>query len=428
MTEFGLFPAEIVVCTLGTRGDFQPFLEIAAALKARGHDVTILSNANWQREAEDRGLQFVPIAPRDQSQSGRDDRHFFLANTLPSFRQSYEFVAHRVATGAQPLLVYRSNMVGVQAAAQRLALRAAKIFLQPSALRSHISPPWPMSVLTKGPIAGLGRSVAVPALYTLADIFGPYRRPVRQFRRAVGVPTHTHWRRASDQDDIVLLLCPRWFAMPQPDWPARLSATGFVYAATSRPNRETRAFVAQRGAPIIFTPGTGVTDTVTFFEKAADCLRSAGSTGIFLSRNIPEKFQYDPDILCKDYLDLGAVLPLAKALFHHGGVGTAAQAFRAGIPQIILPGRFDQPDNAIRTARLGLGAAILSERFTGDDWAGLLQKTLETPHIAMQLNTAKRLIAADDGLQNAVASVELMARSAFGAQPVAASAAQLRLR
>ena len=33
---------------------------------------------------------------------------------------------------------------------------------------------------------------------------------------------------------------------------------------------------------------------------------------------------------------------------HQGGVGTTAQALRAGVPQLIVPAAADQPDNAAR--------------------------------------------------------------------------------
>jgi UDP:flavonoid glycosyltransferase YjiC (YdhE family) len=44
---------------------------------------------------------------------------------------------------------------------------------------------------------------------------------------------------------------------------------------------------------------------------------------------------------------------------HHGGVGTTAQALAAGIPQLILPMAWDQPDNARRVKRLEAGQWLL---------------------------------------------------------------------
>jgi UDP:flavonoid glycosyltransferase YjiC (YdhE family) len=51
-------------------------------------------------------------------------------------------------------------------------------------------------------------------------------------------------------------------------------------------------------------------------------------------------------------------------LVHHGGIGTTARALDAGVPQVIIPQRFDQPDNAARCERLGVGSVLPPEPAT----------------------------------------------------------------
>jgi UDP:flavonoid glycosyltransferase YjiC (YdhE family) len=58
------------------------------------------------------------------------------------------------------------------------------------------------------------------------------------------------------------------------------------------------------------------------------------------------------------------LLPRAAALVHHGGIGTMAAAFAAGIPQIVVPFNFDQPDNAARLRALGAGSVIRPAAYT----------------------------------------------------------------
>ena len=48
------------------------------------------------------------------------------------------------------------------------------------------------------------------------------------------------------------------------------------------------------------------------------------------------------------YVPLRALLPRCAALVHHGGIGTTAEALRAGVPQVIVPLAYDQFDNAAR--------------------------------------------------------------------------------
>ena len=77
--------------------------------------------------------------------------------------------------------------------------------------------------------------------------------------------------------------------------------------------------------------------------------------------------------------DLSAVLPRCAAIVHHGGIGTLAQAIAAGTPQLTMPMGFDQPDNATRLARLGIGRWVRPAEFTAEHVAAALRGLLDDP-------------------------------------------------
>src|SRR5438445_634188 len=56
-----------------------------------------------------------------------------------------------------------------------------------------------------------------------------------------------------------------------------------------------------------------------------------------------------------EYVRFVRVFGRAAAVVHHGGIGTTSQCFRAGVPQLIMPMAHDQPDNAARVKRMGVG-------------------------------------------------------------------------
>ncbi|WP_241963213.1 glycosyltransferase [Paracoccus suum] len=47
--------------TLGTRGDFQPYLALSRGLKARGHEVLIVAPAQFAEMAAAEGVAFAPL-------------------------------------------------------------------------------------------------------------------------------------------------------------------------------------------------------------------------------------------------------------------------------------------------------------------------------------------------------------------------------
>lgn len=404
--EEGELESEVILCTLGTRGDIDPFVALAGSLVRAGRRVALLANENWRDLVEPTGAAFHSIAPPDLPQSNRDDYKFFQDNTLPSFGNSFEFVERKVARGETPTLVYRVNMLGMQCAAQRFGLLNARVALQPCVIKSTQRPPWPLTIATQGPFGWFGRRVLLPALYAAGEMTSRYRGPSNDFRRSVGVAPARIGRRSSPTEDFVLMMCPEWFAMPQSDWPPNVYMVGFPFSDGPGADPGLEEFIACKGAPIVFTPGTGVTDTAGFFGRASEAISVLDRPGIFLSRHIPEEHVGNPRIACRPFADLAWLLPKAQAFVHHGGIGSTAQAVRAGIPQMVIPDRFDQPDNALRVATLGLGSAVLSDRRSGAEWGSLLLRTLASDHVRAQTRKARGLIERENAAESSARIVE----------------------
>lgn len=136
-------------------------------------------------------------------------------------------------------------------------------------------------------------------------------------------------------------------------------------------------FLDSGDTPIVFTPGTANLHSREFFRAAIEASRLLGKRAVLLThhRNVlPAKL---PDSIAHcDYLPFSAILPRAAAIVHHGGIGTAVQAMAAGIPQLVVPLAYDQPDHAARIERLGVGASLRPSRFRGKKAAEKLEQLL----------------------------------------------------
>lgn len=98
--------------------------------------------------------------------------------------------------------------------------------------------------------------------------------------------------------------------------------------------------------------------------------------GIFVSRRSADTLIQDQDrgdILVINYVDFAHVFPQLSAVIHHGGIGTTAQAIKAGVPQIIRPIMYDQPDNAWRVTKLGLGGVVFPDSYKARKVAEILE-------------------------------------------------------
>jgi len=384
---------EIIICTLGTHGDILPFLPFAKAWVTQGYNVTILSNIGWKKIATETGASFHSIAPDDPPQSNRDNFRFFLENIMPSYRASFDFIARRVATGERPILFYRNNMLGPECAAEVFDLPNAKVVLQPSGIQSKHRPPWPWTLLASGRWRWLYNAVIFPLLMVIGAI-GRYRRATNRFRKEVGAKP-IPFKNTRLDDTLTLLLCPQWYASPQPDWPPNTHCIGFPDKQNEVEDTTLRDFIAQYGKPIVFTPGTGVSDVSGFLNLARSICGALNLPGIFLSRHAHLQSVESGTFIVRKYADLGWLARRSRLLVHHGGIGTTSEALRAGIPQVILPDKFDQPDNAMRIAGLGLGGVIMNIEIGNQHWTKLIEKLLSDDRLHDRLNKVANAIAQD---------------------------------
>jgi UDP:flavonoid glycosyltransferase YjiC (YdhE family) len=123
---------------------------------------------------------------------------------------------------------------------------------------------------------------------------------------------------------------------------------------------------------VLFTPGSANQAATRFFRAAIDATQRLGRRALLLTRYTGHLPKLPPTAHHQSFVPLSDVLPRCAALVSHGGIGTLAQGLAAGVPQLTMPMGFDQPDNATRLERLGVGRWVVPSKFDGDHVAGAL--------------------------------------------------------
>jgi sterol 3beta-glucosyltransferase len=101
------------------------------------------------------------------------------------------------------------------------------------------------------------------------------------------------------------------------------------------------------------------------------------------------------------------LLPRAGGLVHHGGFGTSAAGFRAGIPMLVIPHIIDQFIWGNKVAQLGVGPQPISRpKLKAEYMAAALRQmhSTEMRQKAAELGAAIR--AEPDGVAQAVGLIE----------------------
>ena len=113
-----------------------------------------------------------------------------------------------------------------------------------------------------------------------------------------------------------------------------------------------------------------------------------------------------PQVRHFDYVPFSQVLPRAAAFVHHGGIGTTAQALVAGVRQLVVPLAHDQPDNAARVCRLGVGDMLRPPNYRTKTVLGRLERLLESPAIAENCRRRAADLATDTALERTCDLIE----------------------
>jgi UDP:flavonoid glycosyltransferase YjiC (YdhE family) len=185
--------------------------------------------------------------------------------------------------------------------------------------------------------------------------------------------------------DSIVALWPEWFYRPQPDWPKHVQLCGFPLwdGSHEAPLPEHVARFLEAGEPpVIFTPGTLNRHARKFFAAAIETCQRLKVRGMLISR-FPDMVPaaLPPGVRHFEHVPFNQLLPRVRAMVHHGGTGTTALCLSAGLPQVVVPMSFSQPDIAARVVRLGVGREVRLGWFSGRRLASALKHVLTSSAI-----------------------------------------------
>ena len=152
--------------------------------------------------------------------------------------------------------------------------------------------------------------------------------------------------------------------------------------------------------PLIFTPGSGAATLNQFFRESVGACELGGHRAMLVTNFRGQVPRSLPDnVKVFSYLPFSKILPRCSCLVYPGGIGTMAQGINAGVPPLIVPHAHDQPDNAFRIKRLGLGEFIYPEFYKARQVTRLLRRVMGSP-------ATRRYGATHVGSLNSEAAVE----------------------
>jgi sterol 3beta-glucosyltransferase len=399
----------IVIPTIGSRGDVQPFIALAQGLIRVGHTVTLASHPVMKTLVEAHGVPFAPIGPDidlgQQVAAIRLRSRYLVVGLVRAMRFSFDILerSHEdiLAQCRQAdLVVVPAQSAAGKNEADRLELPYLSVNLVPWGI------PWddPQRPLYKRLIFG-----AIDGLIGLSTT-----RPLNRLRKRQGLPPVGPEGFASARLDLVPV-SPAVYP-PNPHWAPHHHLVGYWFAEAPvgwQPSPELVAFLQSSEPLLVVSLGAmslGEDDALESAALFVEAIRQVGARAIIQGwEEGMKQLSLPPTILAAGPLPHSWLLPRCAGVVHHGGFGTTSAGLRAGVPALIVPHLVDQFYWGQRVYELGAGPPPI--RRTKLDSRGLAAALGELVHNANLRRAASILgeqIRAENGIQNAVRLIEEM--------------------
>lgn len=408
-------PKHILITTIGSLGDLHPMLAAARELKSRGHRVTFVTHRDYAPHLAAIGVEFGNLRPEHISPKNPEMVALLMDLKKGSERVMKDFVMANVRLMYEDLMAASEDVDFIFAGE---LVPAASIVAEKRGI------PWAMSVLAPTSMFSAHDMPVLPTAQFMAKLrwLGPWFNglllkaahkmtaswadPVHQLRAelglaAIGNPVMS----GKFSPHLNFAQFSPVIGKPQPDWPAKTVQTGFPFfegaAGENVMPAQLEAFLQAGEAPIVFTLGSAaVMSPGAFFRHSAEAARALGRRAVLLvGQNAPPAGLPD-SILAVPYAPFGQLFPRAAAIVHQGGIGTTAQALRAGVPTIVVPYSHDQPDNADRLRRLGTSLTIGRNGYSSAKVTKALARLLGESAFREKAMDAARMVGQEAGAEH----------------------------
>ena len=401
-----LKPTHFLIPTIGTRGDIQPYLALAAQLMKAGHHAIVATHPCMRELVESYKIDFAPIGPDidigAEAAKIRANAPHWMVGFMRVMKFSFKMLeeAHDdllvLARDAQVMIISHTAAGSIEA--DQLGMPKLSVTIFPQAIPVK-DPEEPLLKRMIGTAAGWGMGLMM-------------QRPLNRIRKRLGIaPMGTEGITSK-----VLNLVPisPQVIPPDPRWEARHQMTGYWFAEPPQswtPPQDLVDFLGAGEPPVVISLGAMALGNAPDSEIIDLILSAIQQANV---RAILQGWQHQlaEKRLPSTVFQAGSVphtwlLPQAGGFVHHGGFGSTAAAFQAGIPALVIPHIIDQFIWGQKVHELGVGAApIAREKVTKENFTDALSQLTQDHTLQENAAALGTRIREEKGLETALHLIE----------------------
>lgn len=405
----------ITIFVYGTWGDIRPHVVLGMALQAAGHEVQVAASPSYEEWVRARNLGFYPLTT-DVNTFAKENASIMDANPIQQIQIARK-VLNPIFTqmGLEVLEATRESDV-----LMTVEFCVALLFdvLRVNHLKTILINPAPLNP------TGEFASVLPPAPGWF-PFPGWYNRLSYRFKERVQwmvlagarnelATKHLGLPKSKFKDfQATLAATPALTTVSKhvvqrpADWDEHFQVTGYLFDDDPEwsPPQALHDFLAAGDAPVYIGFGSMPDSKPEATTRLLiDAVQQSGKRAVILTGwarlgadDVPE------NIHILNYAPHGWLFPQMAAVVHHGGAGTTAAGFRAGVPTIIVPHNGDQPYWGRMVKQLGVGTeSIPRGKLIAEKLAAAIREATSNRVIQDRAAELGKKIAVEDGVGEAV--------------------------
>jgi len=332
---------KIALCSIGSRGDIQPFLILGEYFSKHGHEVKVVSAKMYQSAAENYKVDYEyfegdyeALANDEELKKMIGKNPFTMGKVLKEkvypILESSMHKYYEAAQWADVVIYHPKTMIDTFANA-----------FQKKLVKAYVVPAFTPTSEFRNPLLDF---LPFPKFlnkftYKLSNaMIGNLKTPIKNVRKKIGITQ----KKSFLDTPIIYGISPSFLKRPS-DYPAEHFFTGFWLPPidTSKSlSPEIENFLLRDKKTLIITFGSMPYKSKIDFNLFVKAILEKFDIQILVVKAWGLK-EYDvlenPNVLAIDRAPFDILFPKADFVIHHGGGGTTATALKAGIPQMICP-------------------------------------------------------------------------------------------
>lgn len=390
-----------IITSHWTDGDILPFLRIGKKLKEAGNRVVIMTHIYYKDMVIKNGMEFIAWdsweeynnmlqylkeeIEKSERLSGSEDETDEYNCKFKNVERRYEEYTKicdciKLCSNNTCLIAKSRSSVSAMLAAEKMKIPLISVMLTPYEME-----------------------------YTV-HLYRNYKKHLisktNELRNLVGLDEIKDWLEWQQNTGQLIVTWPEWFGKQHVKWRTPNLYAGFLQSEVNdvlynNIDDEARKMLEDtKQPPILITGGTSTMLYKDFYNSSVKACGVLGYPTILVTRYEEQVPKEMPDnVKWCTYLPLDKILGQCRMILHHGGMGTAIGALKAGIPQIINAYLLDRPYTADQMEHMGVACSIKKDDWNTDELVQVI-KTIESKINRKQCTYYSELIEKDNALDN----------------------------